>query len=144
MAYVKNWFHCVWGTNNRQPFLRTEERETVIKHILENAKDKKIWIDCLNGSSEHLHCLLSLDPDKSLSQVMQLIKGESSHWINKQKLTTFRFKWAVEYFALSVSESQLTIIRNYIRNQEEHHKKMSWEGEYNKFLKDYGFERYTR
>jgi len=63
MAYVKNWLHCVWGTKNRIHFLNKELRTELIRHIRENAKTKNIYIDSIDGSDEHLHCLISLGPD---------------------------------------------------------------------------------
>ena len=142
MANVKNWLHCVWGTKNRVPFLTEKIKKEVIDHIRSNAKDKGIYIDSLNGGNEHIHCLLSLNPDQSLSQVIQLIKGESSFWINKNKLTRYKFEWAVEYFGVSVSESHLGIVREYIRNQEEHHKVKSWVEEYDELINTYGFDKF--
>ena len=123
------------------PFLTKELKQTILDHIKENAKDKGIYIDILNGHSQHLHCLLSLSPDHSLSKVMQLIKGESSFWINRNRLTKYKFEWAVDYFAVSVSESHVPKVREYIGNQEEHHRKKTWEEEYNQFLTEYGFTR---
>lgn len=73
---------------------------------------------------------------------MQLIKGESSFWINKNQLTQQKFDWQDEYFAVSVSESILDKVRNYIKNQEEHHRKKSFQEEYDEFLEKYGFERF--
>lgn len=70
---------------------------------------------------------------------MQLIKGESSFWINKNNLVQGKFEWADEYFAVSVGESQINVIREYIRKQEEHHQKKTWEEEYNEFMENYGF-----
>jgi REP element-mobilizing transposase RayT len=142
MAFVKNWLHCVWGTKNRHPYLIENIKDETINHILYNAKSKNIYIDSINGYKEHVHCLISLNPDKSLSDVIQLIKGESSYWINKQKITRFKFEWAVEYFGVSVSESQLNNVRHYIKNQEEHHRKETWEDEYNKLITEYGFDRF--
>jgi putative transposase len=141
MPYVKNWLHCVWGTKNRIPFLSGEMKYEVINHIKSNAKTKDIYVDFLNGHSEHVHCLLSLNPDQSLSKVMQLIKGEASFWINKNALTKYKFEWAEEYFGVSVSESHLTKVREYIRNQEEHHKIKTWKEEYEEFMEQYGFNR---
>ena len=112
----------------------------VINHIRANAKKKGIYIDFLNGHSEHLHCLLSLNPDQSLSKVMQLIKGEASFWINRNALTKHKFEWAEEYFGISVSESHLPKVREYIRNQEEHHRIKTWKEEYEDFLKQYEFD----
>ena len=70
---------------------------------------------------------------------MQLIKGESSFWINKNKIIKRQFEWADEYFASSVSEDKLDIVRAYIINQQEHHKKVAFKDEYGKFLKQFGF-----
>jgi putative transposase len=142
MSYVKNWLHCVWGTKNKTPFLIGSVKNDIISHILANAKDKHLYIDKINGHSQHLHCLISLSPDDSLSKVIQLIKGESSFWINKNRLTKFKFEWAVEYFAVSVSESQIHKVREYIKNQEEHHRKKTWDEEYMEFMTEYGLERF--
>jgi REP element-mobilizing transposase RayT len=57
-----------------------------------------------------------------LSDVIRLIKGESSFWVNSTKLSKFKFEWQDEYIAVSVSDSIIEKVRNYIRNQEEHHK----------------------
>jgi putative transposase len=141
MPYVKNWLHCVWGTKNHIPFLSGKMKYEVINHIKTNAKTKDIYIDFINGHTEHIHCLLSLNPDQSLSKVMQLIKGESSFWINKNALIKHKFEWAEEYFGISISESHLPKVREYIRNQEEHHKKKTWEEEYKEYMEQYGFDK---
>jgi REP element-mobilizing transposase RayT len=139
MAFVKIWIHAVWGTKNREPVLENEILESVCDHIKENAKLKGIFIDCINGYSDHLHCLMLLNADTSISKQMQLIKGESSFWINKNKIIKGRFEWADEYFASSVSEDKVDIARAYIMNQQEHHKKVTFKDEYEKFLKHFGF-----
>ncbi len=140
MPYVKNWLHCVWGTKNRAKFLLGDKKYIVIDHIRKNAKEKGVYIDFINGYTEHIHCLLSLDHDQSLAQAMQLLKGESSFWINKNSLILPKFKWAEEYFAVSVSESHLPKVRAYIKNQEEHHRKKTWKDEYMELISAYGFE----
>ena len=126
--------HAVWGTKNREPFLTSEIRALVIKHIKENAKVKGIHIDSINGYTEHLHCLFGLNADMSLSKAMQLIKGESAYWINKNNLIKNKFEWADEYYAASVSESVLEKVRAYIDNQEQHHKKVTFSKEYEDFI----------
>ena len=141
MAYVKNWLHCVWGTKSRVHLLTAEVRYHVIAHIKENCHSKGIYIDSINGATEHLHCLLSLNPDRSLGNVMQLIKGESSFWINKNSLITTKFRWAEDYYAVSVSESHVRRVRDYIRNQERHHQVQTWEAECDEFMETYGFVR---
>ncbi len=77
----------------------------ILDHIRENAKTKEIYIDIINGQPEHIHCLFGLNADMALSKAMNLMKGESSHWINKEKIFKAKFEWADEYFAASVSES---------------------------------------
>ena len=139
MPYVRIWLHCVWGTKKHTPIISESIKPEIIKHILENAKSKGIYADFINGHKDHIHCTISLNKDQTLSKIIQLIKGESSYWINKNNLINGRFEWADEYFAVSVSESQINKVRDYIKNQEEHHKKMTWEEEYELFIKKYGF-----
>ncbi len=141
MSYVRIWLHCVWGTKRRTPFLTENNKKIIIEHIKENAKDKNIYIDFINGYENHLHCTISLNPEQNISKIMQLIKGESSYWINNQKLIKGKFEWADEYYAVSVSESQMPKVRQYIKNQEVHHRKKSWEEECNEIIEKYGFRK---
>ena len=139
MAFVKIMIHAVWGTKNREPYLTNDIRTLIMNHIKENAKNKEIFIDTLNGYTEHLHSLLGLNADMSILKAMHLIKGESSFWINKQKITPYTFEWADEYFAVSVSESIIDKVRLYISSQEEHHTKVTFNQEYEEFIRKYHF-----
>lgn len=80
----------------------------------------------------------------SISKAAQLIKGESSYWLNTNKLCKFKFEWQDEYIALSVSESVIPKVRVYIDNQEEHHRKKTFMEEYSEFIKRYGFEKLVK
>ena len=139
MSFVKIWIHAVWGTKNRGKILTKEIRKELFEHIKENAKKKKLYIDTINGHLDHVHCLFALNSDITISKTMQLIKGEASFWANQNKIIKPKLDWADEYFAVSVSESQVDKVRNYIKNQEEHHKKVTFANEYNSFIKKYGF-----
>ena len=141
MPFIRIWLHCVWGTKNRIAYLNHTNKKIIIDHIRENVKQKGVYIDFINGGKDHIHCIISLNQDQTISKVMQLIKGESSFWINKDKMMKTRFEWADEYFAVSISESHLDEVREYIRNQEEHHRKKTWEEEYNEFITKYGFQK---
>ncbi len=144
MSFVKVYIHFVWSSKNREPFLDSKElREKVWHHIIANAREKAIYIDFINGYSEHCHCLVSLGIDQTIQKTMQLIKGESSFWINKQQLTKSKFEWQDEYFAVSVSESMIDKVREYIKNQEEHHKHKSFSDEYYEFIIKYGFQKFN-
>ena len=126
----------------RFPYLKDGVRTRIFEHIRENAKKKRIHIDFLNGWVEHVHCLISLASDQTIEQLMKLIKGESSFWINKNQLTATKFAWQDEYFAASVSESNLASVRRYIARQEVHHAKVPFESEFDDMLLRAGFQRY--
>jgi putative transposase len=132
--------HAVWGTKSNQNLILSEVRPLLIDHIRENAKTKGIYIDTINSQPNHVHCLFALNADMALSKALNLIKGESSYWANKQHIIKFHFEWADDYFAASVSESQLNKVRSYIQNQDDHHRKETFTDEYNKFMKSYGFD----
>lgn len=143
MPYIRVWIHFVWSTKNRNPLLKKEVRHKLITHIKQNAKEKNIYLDCINGYTEHLHCLVSLGSDQTLSKVMQLIKGEASNWFNKNEMADEKLEWQDEYFAVSVSESQIEAVRKYIFNQEAHHRNKSFEDESNEFIAKYGFQKFS-
>lgn len=132
--------HVVWGTKHREPVLVDEKRKLLFDHILTNAKTKGVYIDTIGGYIDHVHCLISLGGDQTISKVVQLIKGESSFWANRENLITPKLVWAEDYFAASVSESAIQNVRSYIQNQEDHHRKISFTEEYEKFIRSYGFD----
>ncbi|MGE0090291.1 MAG: IS200/IS605 family transposase [Bacteroidales bacterium] len=140
MSYTKIWIHGVWATKNRQKFLNKDVRVSLFEHIKENAIKKDIFLDSINGYNDHIHVLLCLKREQNIADCIQLIKGESSFWINKNKLTSQKFEWQDDYFAVSVSNSKITVLRSYIKNQEEHHKSISYSDEYDEFMKNYGFD----
>ena len=143
MSWTSIWIHLVFSTKNREPLLDNNIRKEVFKHIKQNAELKGIWLDSVNGYEDHSHCLISLGKNQTITKVTQLIKGESSNWINKEKLTINKFGWQDDYWAVSVSQSHLQATRNYIFNQEEHHKKKSFNDEVEEFMNKYGWE-YTK
>src|SRR4030066_1320119 len=141
MSYIKILVHCVWTTKNRIPFLQDEIRDKVILHIRDNALKRGIYIDHINGYIQHLHALISLGGKQDISDIMQLIKGESSFWINKNKLTRMRFEWQDDFYLVSIGMPQLDTLRQYIRNQPEHHKTVSFEEELEKIIQEYQLQK---
>ncbi len=143
MPFVSVYIHFVWSTKNRIPYLETKEiREAMWQHIRDNGKAKGIFIDFVNGHQEHCHCLVSLGTEQTISKVIQLIKGEAAFWFNKQGFIKDKLEWQDEYFAVSVSQSALNTVRNYIKNQEEHHKKKTFQQEYDEFIQKFGFQKF--
>jgi REP element-mobilizing transposase RayT len=140
MSWVRVYLHMVFSTKNRQPFLNSSElRRNVFEHIKNYAEEKGIWLDCINGYQEHAHCLISLGKEQTISKVAQLIKGESSYWINQHNLTSEKFVWQDDYWIVGVSESHLESVRKYIHNQEIHHSNQSFESEINNLMEKYGW-----
>jgi putative transposase len=139
MPFIKIWIHLVWATKKRAPLLTKDMRQQVFKHIRENGLNKGIHVDFINGHVDHAHWLVSLKSDQTIAYILQLLKGESSFWINKNNLCKEHFEWQDEYFAVSVSESGVNAVREYIKNQETHHARKTFEEEYDEFIKKYGF-----
>lgn len=108
-------------------------------HIKDNAMNKGIQLEIVGGYDDHCHCLVSMNNKQTTSEVMHLIKGESAHWINKNNLCDGTFSWQDQYFGISVSQSIVNRVRDYIRNQENHHKKKDFQIEYDRIVKEHGF-----
>ena len=132
-TYSSIWIHTIWTTKERNPLLARNFRIPLCSRIRENAMQKGFIIDMINGVEDHLHGLIHLLPSQSVAEVMKQIKGASSHWINENGLVKIKFNWQQGYGALSVSPSQIDSIRNYIKNQEQHHKHWKLEDELQKF-----------
>jgi putative transposase len=122
MSWVRIWVHVVFTTQRREPNLTSDIRHSLVAHITENCRAKGIYLDSIGGWVDHLHLLISLGREQDIAKVIMLIKGESAHWLNQQKLLHGNFRWQDDYFAISVAESQLDRVRAYIARQEEHHK----------------------
>ena len=118
--------------------LDREQRKEISTHLTEYFKEKGIYMRSNYVNSEHVHALIDLPTNMTVEEVMRLVKGESSSWINKQ--VDFKFSWGKGYGAFSVSESNLVKIVKYIMNQEEHHKKKSYTEEYDEFLRAYNIK----
>jgi len=124
MSFLKIWVHIVFATKGRRPLLQKDLRYKLFDHISQNCKDKGIFLKAINGYSDHIHCLISLGKDQNIAKIAQLIKGESSFWINQNNFIKDKFNCQDDYFAVSVSESKLQSVITYIDNQESHHTKI--------------------
>ncbi len=115
------YFHIVWATKNRQPFL-TEEREAAVYKIivaLTQAEGQEVLE--LNGTKDHVHLLLKSGPKFDLSELMKKIKGASSSMLNDMTYHAHHFRWQDGYFAATITPAHLPKVRTYIQNQKEHH-----------------------
>ena len=128
-------FHTVFSTKERRRLLSKGFRSHLFRYISGKADKNNFKTIKSGGTDDHIHVLLSLGPDLSVSKAVQLLKGNSSKWIHDNFPYLNLFSWQEGYGAFTVSKSQVGIIQKYITNQEEHHKKMSFEEEYVELLK---------
>jgi putative transposase len=136
MSYVNILLHVVWSTKYRNPILLNPGREILLRHIFENSKTKEVCIDFIGGYLDHVHCLVKLGRTQSISNVVQLVKGESSRWANKNGIFAQHLEWAEDYYAGSINPSTREQLRNYIKNQEDHHSRITYSEE----LREFGFD----
>jgi len=109
-------------------------------NLSEYSHDKGIYMKINYFNADHTHALIDLPTNLTIEQVMQLLKGSSSHWINQNHLVKGRFAWGRGYGAFSVSHSDVSKVADYIARQEEHHRKRSFAEEYELFINRYGLE----
>jgi len=134
----------IWGTKRRKAILPREVRKKVSTCLCQYAESKEIYMHINYVNADHVHILIDLPRHLALQKVAKLLKGSSSFWINKNRLTKSKFGWARGYGAFSVATSAITKVKSYIRNQEEHHRQKSFFQELDSFLSAYGLEVHKR
>ncbi len=139
-TYHKIWMHFIWTTHKRERIINKDMKHKLIYHYKEYGEEFDIFVDTANGDMEHMHILTGLKPTHAPAEVANRLKGESSNWINKNDFIRGKFAWQRGYAVFSVSESKIKMIRNYIRNQEKHHRKKSFQEELTEMLKLHGLE----
>ncbi|GGD77788.1 transposase [Emticicia aquatilis] len=105
--------------------------------IIQNNGHKLLII---NGMPDHVHVLIGFRTTQALSELVQVVKRDSSKWINENKLVRGKFSWQEGFAAFSYSHSHLQNVVEYIKNQEEHHRKLTFLEEYKSFLKKFEIE----
>ncbi len=139
-SYVKIWIHAVWTTKYRIGLIRSDIEHKVYQHIAEQLREQRCLVSIVNGMPNHIHCLFMLNKQKSIAEVIKQVKGSTSHYINQQNLIPEKFSWQSGYSAFSVSESTVDKVHRYIKNQKQHHKRKTFQEEYDEFLRFYGFD----
>jgi putative transposase len=115
-------------------------KERLHKYIIGIINNNEHKMLAINSMPDHLHLFFGMRPNQSLSELMRLVKGDSSEWINKEKLVAGKFRWQDGYGAFSYSKSHTDAVVRYILDQEEHHKKMTFRDEYVDMLKKFEVE----
>src|SRR5271170_7572551 len=118
-TYTQIHIQCVAAVKFRQSVIQPDWKERLHQYITGIVQNNGHKMIAINSMPDHLHLFFGFRPDQSLSDLMRLVKGESSEWINKQKFTPSIFRWQEGYGAFSYSRSHVQVVTDYIMNQEE-------------------------
>jgi putative transposase len=134
-TYTQIHIQFVFAVKFRDGLIHDSFKQELFKYIsgIVNAHNHKLL--AINSMPDHIHIFIGMRPTQSISDLMQDIKGNSSKWINEKKFLKVRFEWQEGYGAFSYSKSHVNRVIDYIFNQENHHKKESFQEEYVQFLK---------
>ena len=134
-TYIQIHIQIVFAVKYRLALIDTswkDELHQYITGIIQNKSHKMLQV---NSMPDHLHMLLGFRPDENMSQLVQIVKSESTKWINDNHLCREKFSWQEGFGAFSYSKSHVPNVIRYIQNQEAHHHKQTFREEYISFLK---------
>jgi putative transposase len=133
-TYTQIYLHVVFAVSGRACVIRPDRKEELHKYITGIATQRKQKLIAINCMPDHTHVLLGLKPNEAPSDLIGRIKTGSTNHVNEQRWIGCRFSWQEGFGAFSVSHSHLSAVINYIRNQENHHRRKSFQQEYLEFL----------
>ena len=136
-TYSQIYIHIIFSVQGRFNLIKNEFKDELHKFITGIISKKNQKLIKINNMPDHIHILIGLKPNISISELVRDIKSNSSRFINEKKWFKGKFAWQEGFGAFSYSHSQLDTIVSYIQNQEKHHKKKSFKEEYTEFLKKF-------
>lgn len=139
-TYTQLYVHIVFAVKFRLALIDESWAERLRMYITSIVQKHGHKLVAINNMPDHLHILIGLSPNQSLSDLMRILKSDSSEWINKEKLATGRFQWQEGYGAFTHSRSQVDSVVKYILNQQQHHKKKTLIEEFRHILKGFDVE----
>jgi REP element-mobilizing transposase RayT len=137
-TYTKLLYHIVFSTKERVPLITEDIRDRLYEYVGGIVRGEKGSLLEIGGVADHVHLLARFGASNAVSDMVQRIKGSSSHWLNQQPGN--HFGWQTGYGAFTVSESQMTTVRRYIQRQEEHHQRTSYKDELISLLRKHGID----
>lgn len=135
MSYIASYVHLAFSTKERRAVITPDLQERLWPFIGGIARDNGMQSVIIGGTRDHIHALLCLPATMSISKAAQLVKGGSSLWIHRTFRDQQDFAWQEKYGGFSVSISQVDTLVTYIQNQEEHHRKLTFQEEFLLLLK---------
>jgi len=140
----KIYLHVIFSTKNREADILPQHREEMFSYIAGALDNLGCPTVIVGGTSNHIHALFCMSRTKTVSDIVREVKASATKWY-KEKLRC-NFQWQQGYGVFSVSQSKADVVRQYIANQEEHHRHKTFQEEYREFLTSYGLtydERYV-
>jgi len=132
-TYHALWVHLVWATKHRLPLITPALKYPLYDMMREIATGKGFYLDFVNGVEDHVHLLVGMKPSNSIPKIVKDLKGITHSWVRDEGISESYLHWQDGYAAVSVSPDRVPTVRGYIRKQEEHHKKVSFEDEWGQF-----------
>jgi REP element-mobilizing transposase RayT len=136
-TYAQNVIHVVFSTKDRRKSISPDFQPKVWAYSAGICKKHGIFVHAIGGVEDHAHFLIQLPPVMALAKAVATIKSNSSRWANEEG---HKLAWQQGYGAFSVSASIVPAVVRYIQNQEEHHRKMSFDEEFVALLRKHGVE----
>ncbi len=136
-TYTQIHIQAVFSVQNWDCVIKRQWRDELYKYLTGIIQNNGHKVLAINGMPDHIHAFFGMKPNQSLSDLLQDIKGDSSKWINQRGFIKSHFSWQEGYGAFSYSKSHVDNVINYIKNQENHHKKQNFIEEYRDFLKKF-------
>jgi len=133
-TYTQIYLHVIFAVEGRQSLIEAKHNEQLQKYITGIITHQDQKLIAINNMPDHIHLLIGLKPTMALSDLIAVIKRDSSNFINQSRWVLGRFSWQEGFGAFSYSHSQLTTIIRYIQNQQQHHRKHTFQEEYLNFL----------
>ncbi len=139
-TYTQIHIHAVFVVKNRRSLIQETWEDRLYKYITGIVQKHNHKMLQVNGMPDHVHLFFGMRPSQSLSDLMKAVKGDSSKWINRKRLTPTKFSWQPGYGAFSHAQAQVPTVIRYIRNQKVHHARRSFAQEFRAFLEDFEVE----
>jgi putative transposase len=133
-------FHIVYSTKNREPLILERYQPSLYAYMSGTVRSLGGTLLKINGMPDHVHLVLRLKPDHCLADVLRTVKAKSSKFLNESDDYPTRFAWQTGYAAFTLNPSILDEVIAYVANQEEHHRHVSFDEEYRKFLQKHHIE----
>ncbi|PWS29517.1 IS200/IS605 family transposase [Pedobacter yonginense] len=135
-TYTRLHIHLVFAVKYRKSVILADWEDRLHQYITGIVQNNGHKMLAINSVPDHLHMFIGLNPNQSISDLMRLVKGDSSEFVNAQGFTKHKFRWQEGYGAFSNSHSQIDAVVRYILNQKQHHKKKNFKTEYLAILRD--------